>query len=593
MPDIKKIAQSIKRHLQIRTKSRWEYGNSKDDAKNSILSTTGVTPVDVFENDATTQSEPIIQFYATKKDNYAGGTNESTIRLILGFGTGVPEHPIAIYDEGLQEEINNIERATLGESDYGHYSASTTTGDYSIVSGATSLIDAVKKIDQYVDDSNYDETGGNYKYIYHINQKNGRISADTRSIKDGVLTGYVQPTDHPISINGTDTIESAFKKIDSYIGDLEFEVSGGSDKYVYYVKQTNGKVSATTRSVKDGLLTGYSKPTDHPINISETDTIEGALKKIDDYVGKSDFKVDGSDYQYVYYVEQTDGRVSAKVKSIKDGKIYNYGGSKSPVNIESTDTIEEVIDKFNRYLNSLDISSGESGSFISGVTQTDGLVSVKLGKIIDAKLLNYANNSSSGDIENNDSIETAFSKLENNIDSIEEAFSELQNETDTIETSVGLNSDGSYSKTSTKHSSGATTTKGAIEAIDTYITSLNDSENKSGTVVTTVSQADGHVSHDRAYLPNIILTGYDKSADSGAVTAFDSLEKAISKLENNTTSISNRAVLGVKLNNKSIVSNQIANFYTTSSGDTHNVTFTEANGSIGGDVSNYICGDYA
>ena len=593
MPDNKKIAQSIKRHLQIRTKSRWKYGNSKDDAKNSILSTTGVTPVDVFENDAATQSEPIIQFYKTEKDNYAGGTNDSTIRLILGFGTGVSWHPIAIYDEGLQEEINNIERATLGKSDYGHYSASTTTGDYSIVSGATSLIDAVKKIDQYIDDSNYDETGGNYKYIYRINQKNGRISVDTRSIKDGVLTGYVQPTDHPIGINATDTIESAFKKIDSYIGDLDFEVSGGSDKYVYYVKQTNGKVSATTRSVKDGLLTGYSKPTDHPINISETDTIEGALKKIDDYVGKSDFKVDGSDYQYVYYVEQTDGRVSAKVKSIKDGKIYNYGGSKAPVNIESTDTIEEVIDKFNKYLNSLDMSSGESGSFISGVTQTDGLVSVKLGKIIDGKLLNYTNNLSSGDIESNDSIATAFSKLENNIDSVEEAFSRLQNETDTIEAAVGLNSDGNYSKTNTKHSSGATTTKGAIEAIDNYIASLNDSENKPGTVVTTVSQADGQVSHDRAYLPNIILTGYDKSTDSGAVTASDSLEKAISRLENNTTSISNRAVLDVKLNNKSIVSTQIANFYTTSSGDTHNVTFTEVNGSISGDVSNYICGDYA
>ena len=59
-----------------------------------------------------------------------------------------------------------------------------------------------------------------------------------------------------------------------------------------------------------------------------------------------------------------------------------------------------------------------------------------------------------------------------------------------------------------------------------------DAEALTGQIVTTVSEEDGKVSETKAYLKDITLSGYSKTNADGAITDADTLEVALSKLEN-------------------------------------------------------------
>lgn len=73
----------------------------------------------------------------------------------------------------------------------------------------------------------------------------------------------------------------------------------------------------------------------------------------------------------------------------------------------------------------------------------------------------------------------------------------------------------------------------AVNDIADYIQDLNKTASAvDGKVVTTVSQANGLVDEAQADLTDIKMGGYAKTADTGAIAATDTLEVAISKLEN-------------------------------------------------------------
>lgn len=55
---------------------------------------------------------------------------------------------------------------------------------------------------------------------------------------------------------------------------------------------------------------------------------------------------------------------------------------------------------------------------------------------------------------------------------------------------------------------------------------------ETGKIVTTVSEEDGKVSETKAYLKDIVLSGYTKTNDTGDIDDVDTVEVALSKLEN-------------------------------------------------------------
>ncbi len=122
------------------------------------------------------------------------------------------------------------------------------------------------------------------------------------------------------------------------------------------------------------------------------------------------------------------------------------------------------------------------------------------------------------------------------ITSSSEGLQQLQDEVDAIETALGIDGDGTWDG----YPSGSdivgeqTTITGTVNEIIEYIKTLDLAQTggNSGDVITTVSQADGQVSATASSLTDVLMTGYSKTNDTGAIAATDSVEKAFSKLEN-------------------------------------------------------------
>lgn len=123
------------------------------------------------------------------------------------------------------------------------------------------------------------------------------------------------------------------------------------------------------------------------------------------------------------------------------------------------------------------------------------------------------------------------------ITSSSEGLQELQNEIDAIESAVGLGNDGAYTGYTSDGIVGTTTTlDGTVDAIITYIKGLDKDARANATtdgkVVVTVAQADGKVSETDANLTDVVMAGYSKTSNTGAIAATDTLEEAFSKVEN-------------------------------------------------------------
>lgn len=208
------------------------------------------------------------------------------------------------------------------------------------------------------------------------------------------------------------------------------------------------------------------------------------------------------------------GEVSAKL-----GQGLEFGGETGEnqsikVKIDSTSTgaenflsvgadgvkISGVQDAIDNAIDALDFSDTEAdGQYVSKVDETDGKISVERKDVSGAKLNNYAKGSVGTAVAATDTINEAFSKIEVRIDNNEQV------------TSAALNN-----------------INAKIERMD------KDADVVAGQVVTTVSEADGVVNETKSAVKDLQLGGYAKDANAtGAIAATDTINAALSKLENN------------------------------------------------------------
>lgn len=123
------------------------------------------------------------------------------------------------------------------------------------------------------------------------------------------------------------------------------------------------------------------------------------------------------------------------------------------------------------------------------------------------------------------------------ITSSSEGLQALQTEVNAIETALGFNGDGTkdnFSDTDALQIIAANDTiAAAVEKVAKALGALDKSADAvDGKVVTTVSQSNGLVSETKADLTDVKMGGYSKTNDTGAIAATDTLEVAVSKLEN-------------------------------------------------------------
>lgn len=212
--------------------------------------------------------------------------------------------------------------------------------------------------------------------------------------------------------------------------------------------------------------------------------------------------------------EQALSNIQSKLGTIGDGEvcIASYGtswataksllgitrvnGNTTSYTIFDLDAIDGDIDtKISTALGALDASSVANDNYVVlDVTQTDGQITATAGNITGVKLAGYAEGTDA-DVAATDTLGQALGKLQ-----------------------------------------------AQINAMD-----LTQVGGTSGDVITTVSEADGKVSASKSSLSDVLLTGYSKTSDTGAIAATDSVEKALSKIENtigqNTVSSADETVV--------------------------------------------------
>ena len=144
--------------------------------------------------------------------------------------------------------------------------------------------------------------------------------------------------------------------------------------------------------------------------------------------------------------------------------------------------LDEQLYTLSGYVGSLDATSvADDNKVVSDVTQEDGKITATAKNITEVKLGGYAEGTDT-DIAETDTLGQALGKLQAQINAMD---------------------------------------KTASSAV--------------GHVVVTVSEADGKVSEEKALLKDVVLSGYTKSNGTGSIDGDDTLNEALSKLENTIT----------------------------------------------------------
>lgn len=200
-------------------------------------------------------------------------------------------------------------------------------------------------------------------------------------------------------------------------------------------------------------------------------------------------------------ITSTDGKnVQVKVTEA-DGKI-------TAVNITTDDTVNsgDVDTAITNAINELDGSIiAETGYFVKSVTEADGKIS--------------------GTTEALPTV-AAISEAGKPITAVSESLGAISATAGSINAESVNIADGGEKFT-------ATTVEGALAEIATEIDAMDLAVvSGDGEVITAVSEDDGKVSASKTAIKDVKLTGYAKNTSTGAISATDDIEDALSKLEN-------------------------------------------------------------
>ena len=215
-------------------------------------------------------------------------------------------------------------------------------------------------------------------------------------------------------------------------------------------------------------------------------------------------------------LQVTNGEVSAKL-----GQGLDFGGETGEnqsikVKVDSTSEsfltvsadgvkLAGVQDAIAAAVNNLDFTTDAAvaGQYVAAIEETDGVVAVKTrADVSAAKLNNYTKGKDGTAVAATDTINEAFSKIEVSIEKNEHV------------TAAALNN-----------------INAKIDGMDKAADAV------AGQVVTTVSEADGVVSETKSAVKDLQLGGYSKTADTGAIAGTDTINVALSKLENGVGAI--------------------------------------------------------
>lgn len=227
-------------------------------------------------------------------------------------------------------------------------------------------------------------------------------------------------------------------------------------------------------------------------------------------------------------------------------------------------------------------------------TQSNNNLTIEFHEITPKSIgLGNVDNTSDKDKPVSDAVNTLVQNTKTELNTaITNEVNRAKGQEDKIEAAVGLNADGTHKKTTGNYTNTATTIAGEISALDTQvkknqdaITKLNADASTTGSVansiktsiealdvsdtavsgqyVSSVSETDGKIKVSRGTIAASPLNSYSKGTSAASVTASDTINTAISKLENQVDSTKN------SINNLDYADTSVSNQFVTSVSQTN------------------------
>lgn len=387
--------------------------------------------------------------------------------------------------------------------------------------------------------------------IIGVMQENGQVtsvSSELSSVKLASVSGT------NAAIAAEDTLGTALGKLQAQIEAMDSTVSTAVNNgdVITSISETNGVVTANKANMTDVLMTGYTKDTAATGSIAATDTLEGAFSKVENSLGAVTVKstdktvtitnnsgkdlavnIDGQ----TLVKDATNGTISSALKVIK-------------VIPEGTAGTDEVVDSGlgTNIQEAYRLVYGNSTTAIGkqiNIYKDSALKEVYLGTQSDTV------NPSTGEVtkqqsDDPQSLNFVYHLTDNTYSITKVDVSKFLSESEFADglqvanhvVSVKIDSSSEKNSQSTPVdfltvSSNGVKVSGIKDEIDRKIAALDVTDTAvAGQYVSAVNETDGKVSMTRANVSEAVLNNYSKGSSADPVAATDTVNAAISKLEN-------------------------------------------------------------
>lgn len=196
----------------------------------------------------------------------------------------------------------------------------------------------------------------------------------TKQLQD--LSGTTNDTSATTSVAGAK--KYADEQVRAALDVLSATSLADDNKVVSDVTQANGKVTVTVKNLTDVKLAGLSATAD--TKITSTDTLGGALAKLQGQIDSMDKAAAAVDGQVVTTVAEEDGKVTETKASVKDLQLGGYSKEANATgDIASSDTINTALSKLENKVGANKVSNADHSIVVTeptGTTTTDIKVNI-------------------------------------------------------------------------------------------------------------------------------------------------------------------------------------------------------------------------
>ena len=421
------------------------------------------------------------------------------------------------------------------------------------------------------------------QYVSSVNETDGKISVSRADVSKAPLNDYAKGSD-ATAVAATDTVNQAISKLENQIGNAKAAATTKVEK-----DANANHLTLASSTAADGSVT-YTIGEDNIASKTDLDALSGNIESVINAMDKAASAENG---KVVTTVSEVDGVVSETKANVKDLQLGGYVKDTTATgDIASADTINAALSKLENKANAITIANADKSiNVTTGATGTDINVNIKTSDPILAKDGGNGVYSTLNLVKIETGLPTTVkeryelqgingAKIGQYIDIPKDShIVSITYITDTADTYYQnleykyLDADGNEQTAyvdmsslvlETEFKSGVTSTDGIVHGV-VDSTSEKDSNNDSfltvgadgfkvdgikdeinakiaaldvtdtaaaGQYVSAVNEVDGKVSMTRANISEAILTNYAKGTDATAVAATDSVNEAISKLEN-------------------------------------------------------------